>query len=247
MRYPRIVTSMECLMATKRKSRKTDPMPETVETVDSGENTTVPGFEMVALDIASILVADAVSDPGRFISEDKPAAILPDAEALVVELIDAQVGIDGKESHAIVSMIEAVNSGAGDVKAFVECYKARAADKMAEKSLGVRASNLKGVLSYALENAEFAAIVQRDRLNLQAAYALRAEMKGPKHAKSESVQGAEAVEVDAVEVPVDAMSVLCQQLRNAIGAAETAQREDIADDLRDILARALGAVEVIEA
>lgn len=173
----------------------------------------------------------------RFMGSSEPQSI--NAESLVDSLIDAQVSIDDRESTSIVDMIAAVRSGAGDVKAFINCYAARAKGRISDKSLPVRKSNLKGVLSYALESDSFADVVKAEKLSLQAAYALRAEMlKGAK--EPESIDASDdAVDVD--DIAVDAMDTLRQQITNAIHAAETAQRADIADDLREILERVVGA------
>lgn len=172
----------------------------------------------------------------RFMGSSEPQSI--NAETLVDSLIDAQVSIDNQESSSIIAMIDAVRSGAGDVKGFIVCYAARAKGRMSDKSIPVRKSNLKGVLSYALESDVFAGIVESEKLSLQAAYALRSEMlKGSKEPDASD----DAVAVD--DVSVDAMDNLRQQITNAIHAAENACRDDIADDLRGILERVIGAIE----
>lgn len=176
----------------------------------------------------------------RFMGTSEPQPV--NAESLVDSLIDAQVSIDSRESTSIINMIDAVRSGAGDVKAFITCYAARAKGRISDKSIPVRKSNLKGVLSYALESDVFAGIVESEKLSLQAAYALRSDMlKGDKEPDA-SDESDDAVTVD--DVPADAIDVLRQQIINAIAAAESANCADVADDLREILERVVGAVSV---
>jgi len=232
------------------KRKKIDPVSEVVQSVDSGENTTLPGFDLVPVD-AVIIDTLASSDltlseavEARFIGAEHPQTQDIHAEQIVDSLIDAQVGIDSQESSAIVSMIDAVRSGSATVKAFVECFAVRAVYRMSARSVPIRKSNLKGVLSLALEDVEYAAIVTDERLGLQAAYALRLERKKPKAVESAVTVADDTDDADeAPESYTDAMGVLCQQIRNAIEAAEKASRGDIADDLRAVLEKAFGAIE----
>jgi len=233
------------------KRKKIDPVSEVVQSVDSGENTTLPGFDLVPVD-AVIIDTLASSDltlseavEARFIGAEHPQTQDIHAEQIVDSLIDAQVGIDSQESSAIVSMIDAVRSGSATVKAFVECFAVRAVYRMSARSVPIRKSNLKGVLSLALEDVEYAAIVTDERLGLQAAYALRLERKKPKAEATETAVAVsdDADDADDAEDYTDSMGILCQQIRNAIEAAEKASREDIADDLRAVLEKAFGAIE----
>jgi hypothetical protein len=191
------------------------------------------------MDQTSLTIIDPVDV--RFIGTDAPQRDDIHAEQIVDSLIDAQVGIDSQESSVIAQMIDTVRSGQASVKAFIDCYATRAIYRMSARSVPIRKSNLKGVLSLALTDAEYAAIVTDEKLGLQAAYALRLERKKPK-ASEQSEELTDDVG-PADDTYTDDMSVLCQQIRNAIDAAEKASREDIADDLRVALEKAFGAVE----
>jgi hypothetical protein len=219
------------------KRKKVDQVSENVSACVDLVPIDVSCIESI-MDQDSLTVIDPVDV--RFVGTDAPQQQDIHAEQIVDSLIDAQVGIDSQESSVIAQMIDTVRSGQASVKAFIDCYATRAIYRMSARSVPIRKSNLKGVLSLALEDAEYAAIVTDEKLGLQAAYALRLERKKPK-ASEQSEELTDDFEVD--DTYTDAMSVLCQQIRNAIDAAEKASREDIADDLRTALEKAFGAVE----
>jgi hypothetical protein len=194
----------------------------------------------------------------EFVASDVPA-VMPDirhieaaieeniqhAESFVDKLIDAQSVADHSEHGAIVAMVAEIRAGNASVKAFVACYAERAALRgMSEATIKARKSNLKGVLTDLLNNAEFEAkFMADDSLGLQAAYKLRGEMNKPEATDDESgVTGGSDDEVEDMPAP-NAHEALRNALRAAIVCAEVAKRDDIAEDLREVMEKLMGAVE----
>jgi hypothetical protein len=175
------------------------------------------------------------SEPVQVDGSFVPDSAVQDAEDAVTDLITAQQGADGAEHKAIVRMFELLAVGVASPKEFATRY----ADIVAERglklsSLAARKSNLKKVLEFSGESADFTAkVIEDGSMGLQAIYALRAEMLKLAAPKDEVGEKAET-ETEDDGPKLSPMEVLLQQLANAQDAAANAGMDDVCEQLRSL-------------
>lgn len=170
---------------------------------------------------------------GQFV----PDGSIQDAENAVSDLITAQQGADGAEHKAIVRMFELLAIGVASPKEFATRY----ADIVAERglklsSLAARKSNLKKVLEFSGESADFTSkVIEDGSMGLQAMYSLRAELlklNKPETDKVDSESDDEPTDDDTPSMsPHD---LVLHKINNAIDAAADAGYADIVGMLRDV-------------
>ena len=187
----------------------------------------------IMLDNIPTLIGSQPHD-GHFIDPVPPNV---EAEELVDKLLDWNVTADSTEHQIILSMIDVIVQGHATAADFVDCYAAKASKRMNKSALGVRKSELKGVLSYAVEDQPFMLAITSEEnktLNLQGMYKLRRELIGPVNAKKAAKPITEPSEDAAEDLgpTMTPIEVLLQQLANAQDAAADAGMDNIAEKLR---------------
>jgi hypothetical protein len=184
------------------------------------------------VDKLEIIVSEPIQVEGIFVD----ASPITDCETAVSDLIDAQSNADGAEHRAIVRMFELLAVGVASPKEFATRYTAVVAERgLKLSSLAARKSNLKKVLEFSGESAEFTTkIVDDGGMGLQAMYALRAEMlklAKPATDKVDSEGDAESEDDGPTLTPIE---ILLQQLANAQDAAANAGMDDVCEQLRSL-------------
>jgi hypothetical protein len=200
-----------------------------------------PTVEQVADDaIASILsghntapvVAEPIKAEGVFVD----ASPITECETAVSDLIDAHSNADGAEHRAIVRMFELLAVGVATPKEFATRY----ADIVAERglklsSLAARKSNLKKVLEFSGESAEFTnKVIEDGAMGLQAMYALRADMLKLAKPEGDKVESEGDAESGDTGPTLTLIEILLQQLVNAQDAAANAGMDDVCEQLRSL-------------
>jgi hypothetical protein len=215
--------------ARARRAAKTAPPVEpTVQPADTATDDADAIRTM--LDNIPSLIGSQPHD-GHFI-DPVPSNIA--AERLVDKLLAWNITADTTEHDIILSMIDVIVQGHATPSDFVECYAAKAAKRMNKSALGVRKSELKGVLTYAIEDQPFMLAItsaENATLNLQGMYKLRRELIGPVNKKADKVV-VEDEPVSADSYTMSPIEVLLQQLANAQDAAADAGFDDIVERLR---------------
>jgi hypothetical protein len=180
---------------------------------------------------ASLAVSEPIKAEGVFIS----ATPITECETAVSDLIDAQSNADGAEHRAIVRMFDLLATGVASPKEFATRYAAVVAERgLKLSSLASRKSNLKKVLEFSGESAEFKATIVADgAMGLQAMYALRAEMTKIPAPAATVTEGGDTEPTDEVS-NLSLVEVLLQQLANAQDAAANAGMDDVCESLRSL-------------
>jgi hypothetical protein len=221
----------------KRAAAKVVEAPEVADAVVINEPT-----------IADVAVSGPVKMDIREI-EEGIAANAAHAEQFVDNLITAQSAADASEHTAILAMVAEIRAKNATVEAFISCYAERASLRgMKASVVKVRKSQLKGVLTSILEDEAFeSAFLADGSCGLQAAYKLRQELNKPEG--SEGSDGADDGDDGDDAAPVSADAALVKMIKQAIECADVAKRDEIADDLRDVLTKLMvqtGAIAIAE-
>jgi len=216
--------------ARARRAAKTAPPVEpTVQPADTATDDADAIRTM--LDNIPSLIGSQPHD-GHFI-DPVPSNIA--AERLVDKLLAWNITADTTEHDIILSMIDVIVQGHATPSDFVECYAAKAASRMNKSALGVRKSELKGVLTYAIEDQPYMLAItsaENATLNLQGMYKLRRELIGPVNKKADKVKVEDESEPEDTTPTLSPIEVLLIQLANAQDAAADAGFDDIVERLR---------------